>query len=80
LADRFGIRHVFLAAIVIFTLGSLGCGLSQSFNQLIAFRVIQGLGGALLMPVGRLALLRLVPRDQFLAAMSMMSLAGLIAR
>lgn len=78
LADRFGIRHVYLAAIVIFTLASLGCGLSQSYNQLIVFRVIQGLGGALLMPVGRLALLRLIPRDQFLSAMSLMSLAGLI--
>ncbi|WP_139853439.1 multidrug transporter subunit MdtD [Acinetobacter pullicarnis] len=77
LADRYGIRHVFLAAIIIFTLGSLGCGLSQNFNQLIVFRVIQGLGGALLMPVGRLALLRIIPRDQFLSAMSLMSLAGL---
>ena len=78
LADRFGVRHVYLAAIIIFTLASLGCGLSQSYNQLIVFRVIQGLGGALLMPVGRLALLRLIPRDQFLSAMSLMSLAGLI--
>lgn len=78
LADRYGIRHVYVAAIVIFTLGSLGCGLSQSFEQLIVFRVIQGIGGALLMPVGRLALLRLVPREQFLAAMSLMSLAGLV--
>ena len=52
LADRFGIRHVFIAAIVIFTLGSLGCGLSQNYEQLIGFRIVQGIGGALLMPVG----------------------------
>lgn len=78
LADRFGIRHVFIAAIVIFTLGSLGCGLSQNYEQLIGFRIVQGIGGALLMPVGRLALLKLIPREQFLAAMSLMSLAGLI--
>ena len=78
LADRYGIRRIFLAAIIIFTLASLGCGLSQNFNQLIVWRVIQGMGGALLMPVGRLALLRIIPRDQFLSAMSMMSLAGLL--
>ncbi|OTG81197.1 multidrug transporter subunit MdtD [Acinetobacter sp. ANC 4648] len=78
LADRFGVRNTFFAAIVIFTLASLGCGLSQSFYQLIFFRVIQGLGGALLLPVGRLAMLKLIPRAQFLSAMSMMSLAGLL--
>lgn len=78
LADRFGIRHVYMAAIVIFCISSLGCALSNTLNQLIFFRVIQGIGGALLMPVGRLALLKLVPREQFLAAMSMMSLAGLL--
>lgn len=78
LADRFGIRHVYIAAIVIFSLGSLGCALSTNLNALIAFRVLQGIGGALLMPVGRLALLKLIPREQFLSAMSMMSLAGLI--
>lgn len=78
LADRFGIRHVYMAAIVIFSLSSLGCALSNTLNQLIVFRVIQGIGGALLMPVGRLALLKLIPREQFLAAMSMMSLAGLL--
>ncbi|ENV52936.1 MULTISPECIES: multidrug transporter subunit MdtD [Acinetobacter] len=78
LADRFGVRNTYFAAIVIFTLASLGCGLSQSLNQLIFFRVIQGLGGALLLPVGRLAMLKLIPRTQFLSAMSLMSLAGLI--
>ncbi|MGQ9374820.1 multidrug transporter subunit MdtD [Acinetobacter tandoii] len=78
LADRFGVRNTYLAAIIIFTLASLGCGLSQSLNQLLMFRIIQGIGGALLLPVGRLAMLKLIPRDQFLSAMSLMSLAGLI--
>jgi len=78
LADRFGIRTVYLAAMVIFSLASLGCGLSQNLEQLLFFRVIQGVGGAFLMPVGRLALLKLIPRTQFLSAMSLMSLAGLI--
>lgn len=78
LADRFGIRYTYLAAMVIFSLASLGCGLSQNLNQLLVCRVIQGMGGALLMPVGRLALLKLIPRTQFLSAMSLMSLAGLI--
>ncbi|MFO1354059.1 MAG: multidrug transporter subunit MdtD [Acinetobacter sp.] len=78
LADRFGIRNVYLASMMIFSLASLGCGLSQNLNQLLFFRVIQGVGGALLMPVGRLALLKIIPRSQFLSAMSLMSLAGLI--
>jgi MFS family permease len=68
----------FLSAIIIFTLASLGCGLSQSLNQLLFFRVIQGIGGALLLPVGRLSLLKIIPRTQFWLAMSFMSLAGLL--
>ncbi|WP_336148134.1 multidrug transporter subunit MdtD [Acinetobacter soli] len=78
LADRFGVRNTYFAAIIIFTLASLGCGLSQSLNELIVFRIIQGIGGALLLPVGRLAMLKLIPRTQFLSAMSLMSLAGLV--
>lgn len=78
LADRFGIRNIYLSSMVIFSLASLGCGLSQNLEQLLFFRVIQGIGGALLMPVGRLALLKIIPRSQFLSAMSLMSLAGLV--
>lgn len=65
LADRFGVRNTFLSAIIIFTLASLGCGLSQSLNQLLFFRVIQGVGGALLLPVGRLSLLKIIPELNF---------------
>lgn len=78
LADRFGVRNIFFLAIVIFTLASLGCAFSNSLNELLLFRVIQGVGGAFLLPVGRLAMLKIIPRTQFLSAMSLMSLAGLI--
>ena len=78
LADRFGVRNTYFSSIIIFTLASLGCALSQSLEQLLFFRVIQGIGGALLLPVGRLAMLKVIPRTQFLAAVSLMSLAGLI--
>ena len=78
LADRFGVRNTYFAAIIIFTLASLGCGLSSNLNQLLFYRVIQGIGGALLLPVGRLAMLKVIPRSQFLSAMSLMSLAGLM--
>ena len=78
LADRFGLRNTYFSSIVIFSFASLGCALAQNLEQLIFFRVLQGLGGALLLPVGRLAMLKLIPRNQFLSAMSLMSLAGLI--
>ncbi|WP_051378235.1 multidrug transporter subunit MdtD [Derxia gummosa] len=78
IADRFGIRRVFLAAIAVFSLGSLLCALSQALWQLVAARVLQGAGGALLMPVGRLAVLRQVPRERFLAAMSFVTIPGLV--
>jgi EmrB/QacA subfamily drug resistance transporter len=78
LADRLGTRRVFVAAIVVFTLGSLACAASERFGQLVAARVLQGAGGAMLLPVGRLAVLRVVPRAEFLAAMSFVTLPGLI--
>lgn len=78
LADRFGVRNTYFSAIIIFTLASIGCAVSNSLNELLLYRVLQGTGGALLLPVGRLAMLKIIPRTQFLAAMSLMSLAGLI--
>jgi EmrB/QacA subfamily drug resistance transporter len=78
LADRIGTCRVFVAAIVLFTIGSLACAVSQTLPQLIAARVLQGLGGSMLLPVGRLAVLRIVPRKDFLAAMSFVTLPGLI--
>ena len=78
IADRFGTRRVYVGAITLFALGSRVCSLSASVNQLVAARVMQGLGGALLLPVGRLAVLRSVPRSQFLQAMSFIAIPGLI--
>lgn len=78
LADRFGTRRIFLLAIVLFTLGSAACAASGSLNQLIAARVLQGTGGAMLLPVGRLTVLRAFPREQFLEAMSFVAVPGLI--
>ncbi|XID75062.1 multidrug transporter subunit MdtD [Alkanindiges sp. WGS2144] len=78
IADRIGIRYAFLTAIVVFSIASLFCALSQNLTQLVAARVLQGIGGAMLLPVGRLAILRVVPRPQFLAAMSFITIPGLI--
>jgi EmrB/QacA subfamily drug resistance transporter len=69
---------VFFAAIVLFVLGSVGCAMSRGLGQLVAARVIQGAGGAFLLPVGRLALLRTVPRSEFVHAMSFVAIPGLI--
>jgi EmrB/QacA subfamily drug resistance transporter len=78
LADRLGTRRIFVAAIVLFTLGSLACALSHRLDQLVMARVLQGAGGAMLLPVGRLAVLRVVPRAEFLGAMSFVTIPGLI--
>jgi MFS family permease len=63
-ADKFGARTVFCSAIVVFTLGSILCGASSSLPTLIAARVFQGVGGAMMVPVGRLVLLRSVPKSE----------------
>ncbi|UXY17073.1 multidrug transporter subunit MdtD [Chitiniphilus purpureus] len=78
LADRFGTRCVFMAAIVLFSLGSLLCALSATLQQLVAARVVQGVGGALLLPVGRLAILRAFPKHQLLQVLSFVTVPGLI--
>ncbi|MDR2240733.1 MAG: multidrug transporter subunit MdtD [Zoogloeaceae bacterium] len=78
LADALGTKRVYLAAIALFTVGSLGCAISPSLGWLIAARVLQGVGGAMLLPVGRLAVLRVFPREKFLEAMSFVAIPGLI--
>src|SRR6187455_84719 len=78
LADKLGTRRVFLAAVILFSIGSLACAMSRSLAQLVAARVLQGVGGAMLLPVGRLVVLRVVPREEFLAAMSFVTIPGLI--
>lgn len=78
IADRFGTRRIFFGAIALFSLGSLLCALSTSLGMLIAARVIQGLGGALMMPVGRLVVLRAYPRSELVRIMSFITLPGLL--
>ena len=77
-ADRFGARRVFRAAIVIFTLGSIFCGLSDSLAQFVIARVFQGLGGAMMVPVGRLVLLRTVPKSELVRAMMYLTVPAMI--
>jgi EmrB/QacA subfamily drug resistance transporter len=77
-ADRFGARRVFSAAIVIFTLGSIGCGCANSLATLVAARIIQGIGGAMMVPVGRLVLLRTIEKSDLVRAMSYVSVPALI--
>ena len=69
-ADRFGAKRVFLIAIVLFVGSSVLCGAAGSFSQLVGARILQGLGGAMMIPVGRLMLLRGVRKDQLLTAMA----------
>ena len=77
-ADRFGARRVFSSAIVVFTLGSIACGVSHSLPALVAARILQGIGGAMMVPVGRLVLLRTVPKSDLVRAMSFVSVPALI--
>ena len=78
LADRFGTRKVFIVAVSLFTLGSLACALSTSLPELVVFRVIQGIGGAMMMPVARLALLRAYPRSELLPVLNFVTMPGLV--
>ncbi len=78
LTDRFGTRRIYAASVLLFTLGSAACGAAQTLPQLIAARVLQGMGGALLMPIGRYVLIRLFGQRDFVAAMSLVSIPGLL--
>jgi EmrB/QacA subfamily drug resistance transporter len=77
-ADRFGTRRVFAAAIGFFTLGSLLCGVSRDIHTLVACRVLQGFGGAMMVPVGRLTMVRTFPKSQLLRVMSFVAMPSLI--
>ena len=78
MADRFGTKRVFALAIGLFMLGSLCCGLAVNVPMLVASRVLQGMGGAMMTPVGRLALVRAFPRSEMLAAMNYVVVPALI--
>src|SRR5580765_7343039 len=77
-ADRYGTRRVFSSAIGIFTAGSLLCGISSNIHVLVACRVLQGCGGAMMVPVGRLTLVRTFPKSELIRAMSFVAIPGLI--
>ena len=78
-ADRYGARNVFRGAIVVFTLASAACGLANSLEWLVAARAAQGIGGAMMTPVGRLILLRSVPKNQLVQALAYLTVPALIA-
>jgi EmrB/QacA subfamily drug resistance transporter len=78
IADRFGTRWVFFTAIGIFSLGSLMCGISVNMPMLIGARILQGCGGALMMPVGRITMVRAFPKSELVRAMSFVAVPGLI--
>lgn len=78
LSDRFGTRRVFASAMLIFTLGSLACAWSNKLEYLVLARVLQGVGGSLLLPVGRLTILKSVPRSELLGVLAFVTIPGLI--
>ena len=78
MADRFGSRTVFRAAIAVFTLGSVLCGAATSLPMLVGARIVQGIGGAMMVPVGRLVLLRSVAKSELVAAMAWLTTPALI--
>ena len=78
MANRFGTRRVFAGAIGLFTLGSLLCGLARDIHLLVAFRILQGCGGAMMVPVGRLTLVRAFAKSQLVRAMSFVAIPSLV--
>jgi len=79
IADRFGTRTVFAAATLIFTVASLLCGLANSLETLVAARILQGFGGAMMAPVGRLIVLRSVSKTEMVEAMAWVLLPAMVA-
>jgi len=78
MANRFGTRRVFASAIGVFTLGSFLCGISSDIHLLVACRILQGCGGAMMLPVGRLTMVRTFAKSELIRAMSFVAIPGLI--
>jgi EmrB/QacA subfamily drug resistance transporter len=78
MANRFGTRKVFASAIGIFTLGSLLCGISRDIHLLVACRILQGCGGAMMIPVGRITMVRAFAKSELINAMSFVAIPGLV--
>ncbi|MDT7552713.1 MAG: hypothetical protein QOI16_1249, partial [Pseudonocardiales bacterium] len=79
LADRFGARRVFLTAVAVFTLASVGCAAAVDLPMLVATRVLQGVGGAMMVPVGRLVVLRTTAKAQLVQAIAYLTWPALVA-
>lgn len=79
MANRFGSRRVFAAAISVFTVASLLCGMAQTLEQFVAMRILQGIGGAMMVPVGRLVVLRVTPKERLMQAIAVLTWPGLVA-
>src|SRR6516165_6558264 len=77
-ADRFGTRNVFRAAIGVFVLGSIGCAASHSFEEFVLARIVQGAGGAMMTPVGRLIMVRSIDKRRLVNAMALVTIPALI--
>ena len=78
MADRFGARTIFCAAIAVFTLGSIGCSAVNGLPEMVAARILQGIGGAMMVPVGRLVILRTVPKADLVNAMAWLTVPALL--
>lgn len=78
MADRYGTRAIFRLAVLLFVLASIGCALARSLETLVAARIVQGIGGAMMIPVARLALLRSVPKKELINAMAWVSIPAMI--
>jgi EmrB/QacA subfamily drug resistance transporter len=78
LADKFGARTIFRLAVAIFTLASISCGSAGSLEYLVVARAVQGFGGALMVPVGRIVMLRTVPKNEYVNAMAWLTVPALI--
>ena len=77
-ADRYGTRNVFRAAIAVFVLGSIGCAASHSLQEFVLARIVQGMGGAMMTPVGRLIMVRSIDKRRLLNAMALVTIPALI--
>ncbi|HLH98540.1 MAG TPA: MFS transporter [Xanthobacteraceae bacterium] len=78
MADRFGAKRVFISAILVFTASSVACGVAHSLLQLVVCRVLQGMGGAMMTPVGRVIVLRSVPKLQLVQAMNYITIPAVL--
>src|SRR5690606_22812824 len=78
MADRFGAKNVFRAALAVFVVGSVACAASDSLGAFVAARFVQGMGGAMMTPVGRLVLVRSTPKHELVSAMAWLSVPALV--